>query len=79
MGNPVKASDTPYEVSVEAGKSYAWCACGRSTKQPWCDGSHKDTEWMPLVWKAEQSETVYLCGCKRTEGQPLCDGTHATL
>ena len=28
-------------IEVEAGKSYWWCACGRSKTQPICDGSHK--------------------------------------
>ena len=33
----------PLPINVEAGKSYWWCACGRSKKQPFCDGSHKGT------------------------------------
>ena len=31
----------PYAVEVEAGKSYFWCACGQSSKQPFRDGTHK--------------------------------------
>jgi CDGSH-type Zn-finger protein len=40
-GNPVIAGRAPIEVEVVAGKSYWWCACGRSATRPLCDGSHK--------------------------------------
>ena len=39
MPEPVRASETPFAVEVETGKSYFWCACGRSATQPFCDGS----------------------------------------
>ena len=70
---------SPYEVEVEAGRKYAWCACGRSASQPFCDGSHKETGLTPRIFTAEKSETVYLCGCKHTASPPMCDGTHNTL
>jgi len=79
MAEPVVAQKAPYEVEVEEGKKYLWCACGRSDKQPFCDGSHKGTGITPLVFTAEATETVYLCGCKHTHNQPFCDGTHSTL
>ena len=41
MSNPVRASETPYATEVTAGKTYYWCSCGKSQKQPLCDGSHK--------------------------------------
>ncbi len=76
MTTPVRSSDTPFTVDVEQGKTYYWCACGRSKSQPFCDGSHKDTEFSPVKYLAEKSETVYFCGCKATQNQPLCDGSH---
>ena len=79
MSEPLIAQRGPFEAEVKAGKSYAWCACGRSRKQPFCDGSHASTAFRPVVWKAKEDETIWLCGCKRTGSQPLCDGTHATL
>ncbi|MCP5364848.1 MAG: CDGSH iron-sulfur domain-containing protein [Hyphomicrobiales bacterium] len=79
MDDAVIASKEPFEVNVEAGKKYAWCACGRSRSQPMCDGSHKGTGFNPVVFTAERSETIFLCGCKQTGDPPLCDGTHATL
>ena len=30
-------------VEVESGKNYYWCSCGKSGKQPFCDGSHGGT------------------------------------
>ena len=66
-------------VNVEAGKSYWWCACGRSKKQPFCDGSHKGTEFSPREFKAEKSEEAWFCACKRTGKQPMCDGSHKKL
>lgn len=76
MSEPVCAADHPFPVDVEQGKSYFWCACGRSAKQPFCDGSHKGTDFSPVKYEATKSETVYFCGCKRTKNQPLCDGSH---
>ncbi|MBK7251778.1 MAG: CDGSH iron-sulfur domain-containing protein [Gammaproteobacteria bacterium] len=79
MNEAVIASRTPFGVEVEEGKSYWWCRCGRSAKQPFCDGSHKDTSFTPLEYRAEKSGKVWFCGCKRTGKQPLCDGTHKHL
>lgn len=79
MPDAVIAQKGPYEVEVEAGKSYLWCACGRSATQPYCDGSHKGSEFRPLRFEAGESGTVFLCGCKRTGDRPFCDGTHEGL
>ena len=79
MSDPVIAQKSPYAIEVEAGKGYWWCACGRSQSQPFCDGSHKVTEFEPVKYEAEADGTVYFCGCKNTGGKPLCDGTHAKL
>ena len=76
MSDPVRASDSPYAIEVEQGKHYWWCSCGKSSKQPFCDGSHKDTDKQPIQFTAEKSKTVYLCGCKKTGHGPFCDGTH---
>ena len=70
---------SPYAVEVEAGKSYSWCACSQSSKQPFCDGSHKGSGFSPVKWEASESRTVYFCGCKHSASQPLCDGTHKQL
>ena len=77
MSDPVRAADTPFAIDVEAGKSYFWCSCGKSAKQPFCDGSHAGTEFTPMKFDAEESKKVFFCGCKVTANQPLCDGSHA--
>jgi CDGSH-type Zn-finger protein len=79
MSETIVAQKAPFEIELVAGKNYAWCACGRSAKQPFCDGAHKDTSIRPIVFTAEKSETAWLCGCKRTEKGPHCDGTHNSL
>jgi CDGSH-type Zn-finger protein len=79
MEKAVVAQKAPFKVDVEAGKAYFWCACGRSQKQPFCDGSHKGTGLSPRPYKAEETKAVWLCGCKQTSNQPLCDGSHKAL
>ena len=79
MADPVVAQKAPYPVEVEAGKTYYWCACGQSSKQPFCDGAHAGSGFTPKPYKAEAAGTVYFCGCKFTHNAPLCDGTHANL
>lgn len=76
MSEPLSPQNAPYPVDVEQGKNYYWCSCGRSQKQPFCDGSHKETGFQPVKFSAEKTETVYLCGCKKTAKSPFCDGTH---
>jgi CDGSH iron-sulfur domain-containing protein 3 len=79
MTNVVIAQKSPFTFDVEAGKTYAWCACGRSAVQPFCDGSHKGSGLTPIVFTAEKNETLWLCGCKHTQNPPSCDGTHESL
>ncbi|MDD3517094.1 MAG: CDGSH iron-sulfur domain-containing protein [Chromatiales bacterium] len=79
MSEPVIAAKSPFPVEVEAGKTYWWCACGRSKTQPFCDGSHKGSEFSPIAYTAESDGKVFFCGCKHSRNKPLCDGTHKTL
>ncbi|NNE24927.1 MAG: CDGSH iron-sulfur domain-containing protein [Rhizobiales bacterium] len=76
---PLVAQKAPFPVELEAGKSYYWCACGKSKNQPFCDGSHKSTSFEPVKYTCEQSGRKFLCGCKMTNRQPFCDGTHKEL
>ena len=79
MTTPEIAARSPFPVAVEAGKDYWWCACGKSQKQPFCDGSHKGGPFVPLKYMATATGTVYFCGCKQSGKSPLCDGTHNRL
>lgn len=76
---PNIAQKAPFPVEVEAGKTYFWCACGKSSRQPFCDGSHKDTSFSPVKFTAEEPKKVFFCGCKHSGKRPLCDGTHSKL
>jgi CDGSH-type Zn-finger protein len=64
---------------VTAGQKYFWCACGRSSNQPFCDGAHKAVGLAPLAWTATETKKVFFCGCKATSTKPTCDGTHKRL
>ena len=79
MSDPVITKKAPYPIEVEAGKSYFWCSCGRSASQPFCDGSHKGTDFSPVKFTADESKIIFFCGCKHTASPPLCDGTHSKL
>ena len=79
MSEPHMAQKAPIPVEVEAGKTYFWCACGKSATQPFCDGSHKGSKFTPLPYKATESKRLFFCCCKRTGGKPLCDGAHNKL
>ncbi len=76
---PLTPQKEPYRLEVEAGKSYWWCACGKSAKQPFCDGSHKGTGFAPIEFKPDAPGTISFCGCKRSAKAPRCDGSHKAL
>ena len=75
----VIADTKPFEVTLLKDKNVAWCACGHSNNQPWCDGSHKITNIKPIVFKPTEQKTAYLCMCKQSKNKPYCDGSHARL
>ena len=78
MEKSVSAQKSPYKIKAEKGKTYFWCACGLSQKQPFCDGSHKkEGKFKSLKYLATENKEVFFCGCKLTGHQPLCDGSHS--
>jgi CDGSH-type Zn-finger protein len=79
MPEPEIAQKGPYPIELQAGKSYWWCACGYSSQQPFCDGSHGGTGLTPVKFEATETKTYYLCGCKHSANKPFCDGSHAKL
>ncbi|MCI5083932.1 MAG: CDGSH iron-sulfur domain-containing protein [Saprospiraceae bacterium] len=79
MEQPKIAGKQPIPVEMEEGKTYAWCACGQSTNQPFCDGSHKGSAFSPVIIKAEKSKKAFMCACKQTGNPGFCDGSHKSL
>lgn len=78
MANPKIAAKEPIALDLEPGK-YFWCACGKSKNQPFCDGSHKGSEFTPIPFDIEEKKKVFLCQCKHSANKPFCDGSHKKL
>ncbi|MBN1825375.1 MAG: CDGSH iron-sulfur domain-containing protein [Candidatus Eisenbacteria bacterium] len=78
MAEPKIPFKKPINMKLEPGEYY-WCACGRSSKQPFCDGSHKGTEFTPLRFEVKEAKWMNLCRCKHTGTPPICDDTHEDL
>jgi CDGSH-type Zn-finger protein len=76
---PKIATTHSIKINVEKGKTYYWCSCGLSAKQPFCDGSHKGTDFAPITYTAEEDKLVGFCGCKLSAKSPLCDGAHKSI
>ena len=73
------AGKEPKMVELKHGETYAWCACGKSANQPFCDGSHMGSSFTPTVFTVEEPKTAALCMCKQTSTPPYCDGSHMSL
>ncbi len=35
-----RAGDSTIAIDIKQDKYYYWCSCGKSSNQPFCDGSH---------------------------------------
>lgn len=76
MKNPVVADNKPVKVTLVKDQQYAFCSCGKSLDQPFCDGSHGGSGFKPKHFVAETSGEFFLCACKHSHNQPYCDGSH---
>ena len=78
MEKPTSPQKSPYKIKVEKGKTYFWCSCGLSNKQPFCDGSHKkEGKFKSIKFLADENEELDFCGCKYSGRPPFCDGSHS--
>ena len=73
---PKIAQKSPYIVEEKCGKK-AFCTCGLSNRNPYCDGSHKGGLLRSDKYLAKSDKEIWFCGCKRTKHQPFCDGSHS--
>jgi len=78
MADPKISQKKPYVEELEPGK-YAWCSCGLSDNQPYCNGTHKGTEFTPIIEEITEKRKVAWCGCKHSSKVPFCDGSHSKL
>ncbi len=80
---PKIAAKGPTMINVELNKKYAWCSCGLSQKEPFCDGRHKlhltkenKPIMKPKIVDFNSEKLVAFCSCKQTKNPPFCDGSH---
>jgi len=76
MKNPACPKNGPYGVMLKTDTNYLWCSCGLSENQPYCDGSHRGTDFLPVKLNFNEMSYINLCGCKKTKNPPYCDGSH---
>lgn len=70
----------PYVKDETPGRK-AWCSCGKSANQPYCDGSHKiqAVGQSPMVVEVTEAKKIAWCGCRESKNKPYCDGSHRAL
>jgi CDGSH-type Zn-finger protein len=78
VSNLVRKAKQPHVVLLAPG-DYYWCACGRSKRPPYCDGSHRGTIHSPMRVAQREPGEVKLCGCQQSATKPFCDCTHEKL
>jgi len=79
MTEPKIYDTKPKLVELETDKNHAWCACGKSSNQPWCDGSHKGSGITPTVFQVDENKVYAMCNCKHSDTPQFCDGTHKSI
>ena len=79
MDQPIVFDNKPKTVNLVKGEESYFCSCGRSNNQPYCDGSHKGTHFVPKAFTADSDGEAYLCLCKQSANAPYCDGTHKNI
>jgi len=78
MPEPRIAAKKSVALELAAG-IYWYCTCGGSANQPFCDGTHRGSEFRPLKVELAEPARISFCQCKRSGHQPRCDGTPKTL
>ena len=76
MKLPASPENKPFAVMLKANTNYMWCSCGLSKNQPYCDGSHKGSDFLPIKINLDEDSYIRLCGCKKSKNPPYCDNSH---
>ena len=48
-----------------------WCSCNQSDNQPFCDGSHKGTDMLPIVFENEKESNIVYVVVKTQKMHPI--------
>jgi CDGSH-type Zn-finger protein len=72
------SNEHPIMLDLEPG-TYYWCSCGKTQNQPFCDGSHEGTSFLPMEFIIAEKKQYALCNCQRTQDAPHCDGSHENI
>lgn len=78
MTEAVKTQTQACNLELAAATCW-WCACRRCKTQPFCDDSHKGTDFTPVDLVIEDKQPVWICGCRRSDDNPMCNDTHNEL
>ncbi len=78
MSKGICTQKSPYAIELQPGDHY-YCTCGKSDNQPFCNGAHKGSEFVPAKVTITEKETKYFCGCRNSKNGAFCDGSHAAL
>ncbi len=78
MEKPIIVQKHSMKMDMDPG-TYFWCACGKSEKQPFCDGSHKGSEFRPVKVVVDEPKRIKWCMCKHSRDGAFCDNTHRDL
>lgn len=79
MSKAKVAGKQPFQYEAKKDQMYAWCSCGASENQPFCNGKHAGTDFSPMIVRESEAKNVYLCTCKQSSNPPYCDGSHARI
>jgi len=49
----------PIVIDLEP-DTYYWCSCGKTKNQPFCDGSHEGTNFLPIEFTITEKKQMTL-------------------